>query len=186
MVNELIVNITSALDKLEIPYMIIGGQAVLMYGEPRLTKDIDITLGISHERLADIIKLSEKLSFSSLADNIESFVNRTMVFPLEDKKSGLRVDFIFSFTEYEREAIKRAVNIMLGNSAVKFASVEDVIIHKIFAGRPRDIEDIKGIIYKNKNFDKSYVLKWLKLFDETDNKNKLLDMFNSILVDLEF
>jgi hypothetical protein len=25
--------------------MIIGGQAVLLYGEPRLTKDIDITLG---------------------------------------------------------------------------------------------------------------------------------------------
>lgn len=26
--------------------MIIGGQAVMVYGEPRLTKDIDITLGV--------------------------------------------------------------------------------------------------------------------------------------------
>ncbi|GAH87084.1 unnamed protein product, partial [marine sediment metagenome] len=25
--------------------MIIGGQAVLLYGEPRLTRDIDVTLG---------------------------------------------------------------------------------------------------------------------------------------------
>jgi len=29
--------------------MVIGGQAVLLYGEPRLTKDIDITLGDSGE-----------------------------------------------------------------------------------------------------------------------------------------
>jgi hypothetical protein len=31
--------------------MIIGGQAVLLYGEPRLTRDIDITLGVSAEHL---------------------------------------------------------------------------------------------------------------------------------------
>ncbi len=184
MLNEIILNIAEVLDELGISYMIIGGQAVLMYGEPRLTKDVDITLGIGHEGLKDIIKLSEKLGFTSIADDAESFVKRTMVFPVADKKSGLRVDFIFSFTEYEREAIKRAVNIMLGGSAVKFASVEDVIIHKIFAGRPRDIEDIKGIMSKNKNFDKSYVLKWLNLFDVTDNKNNLLGIFNSILEEL--
>lgn len=29
--------------------MIIGGQAVLLYGEPRLTKDLDVTLGIGLE-----------------------------------------------------------------------------------------------------------------------------------------
>lgn len=29
-----------------VPYMIIGGQALLIHGEPRLTKDIDITLGV--------------------------------------------------------------------------------------------------------------------------------------------
>jgi len=37
------------LNRLSIPYMIIGGQAVLVHGEPRLTKDIDITLGIGVE-----------------------------------------------------------------------------------------------------------------------------------------
>ncbi len=32
--------------KAAIPYMVIGEQAVLLYGEPHLTKDIDITVGI--------------------------------------------------------------------------------------------------------------------------------------------
>ncbi|MEA1964244.1 MAG: hypothetical protein U9O41_03845 [Candidatus Aerophobetes bacterium] len=33
-----------SLEKYNIPYMIIGGQAVLLYGKPRLTRDIDVTL----------------------------------------------------------------------------------------------------------------------------------------------
>ncbi|MBI4745658.1 MAG: hypothetical protein HY786_03715, partial [Deltaproteobacteria bacterium] len=47
MFEEILARIGAALDKYNIPYMIIGGQAVLLYGEPRLTRDIDITLGVS-------------------------------------------------------------------------------------------------------------------------------------------
>jgi hypothetical protein len=39
--------------------MIIGGQAVLLYGEPRLTKDIDITLGVNVDRLKDLLDVSQ-------------------------------------------------------------------------------------------------------------------------------
>ena len=31
--------------------MLIGGQAVLLYGEPRLTRDIDITLGVDVDKI---------------------------------------------------------------------------------------------------------------------------------------
>lgn len=37
--------------------MVIGGQAVLVHGEPRLTEDIDITLGVDIARVNDIIVL---------------------------------------------------------------------------------------------------------------------------------
>ncbi len=47
MFTTLLATIATALDQASIPYMVIGGQAVLLYGEPRLTEDIDITLGLS-------------------------------------------------------------------------------------------------------------------------------------------
>lgn len=47
MFEQLLKKIAQALDKGGIPYMIIGGQAVLLYGEPRLTRDIDIILAIT-------------------------------------------------------------------------------------------------------------------------------------------
>ena len=43
-----------------------------------------------------------------------------------------------------------------------FASVEDVIIHKCFAGRARDLEDARSVIIKNPDFDQAYVRHWLK------------------------
>ncbi|GJL55165.1 MAG: hypothetical protein NPIRA02_22970 [Nitrospirales bacterium] len=38
--------ISKTLKRRRIPYMVIGGQAVLVYGEPRLTRDIDVTLKV--------------------------------------------------------------------------------------------------------------------------------------------
>ena len=64
MFQKLLAKIAQRLGELRIPYMVIGGQAVLLYGEPRLTKDIDITLGIGVGKLEKIISLIKHLSNS--------------------------------------------------------------------------------------------------------------------------
>lgn len=117
--------------------MVIGGQAVLLYGEPRLTKDIDIILGIGPEELSKIKKIVDLLTLRYLVENIEEFVKETMVLPVIDEESGIRVDFIFSYSPYERQAIERARGINFGRTVVKFAALEDVVIHKIIAERHR-------------------------------------------------
>ncbi|MBE0478638.1 hypothetical protein IBX65_05915 [Candidatus Aerophobetes bacterium] len=55
MFEELLAKLGMSLDEHSIPYMIIGGQAVLLYGEPRLTRDIDVTLGVGVDALPRII-----------------------------------------------------------------------------------------------------------------------------------
>jgi hypothetical protein len=147
--------------------MIIGGQAVLLYGEPRLTKDIDITLGIGIDGLVRIENISRALSLKSLVDDTEKFVKETMVYPVLHETSGIRVDFIFSFSPYERQAIERAKDIKMGKSVVRFAALEDVLVHKVFAGRARDMEDIESILLKNPDYDEHYILKWLEEFDRS-------------------
>ncbi len=93
--------------------MIIGGQAVILYGESRLTRDIDITLGIGSDKLQDILNVANDLSLKPLPEDVKSFVEKTMVLPTFHEISGIRVDFIFSFTPYEREAISRVRRILL-------------------------------------------------------------------------
>lgn len=151
--------------------MIIGGQAVLVYGEPRLTKDIDITLGVSIDKVGKIREIVSKLALLAVPRNVESFVEQTFVLPALDKKTGIRVDFIFSASIYERQAIRRGKRKKIGTGYVNFAAAEDVIIHKIIAARQRDFEDVKSIILKNPKMDKRYIERWLEKFDESLDKS---------------
>jgi len=163
--QKLLERIAGELSSQNIPYMIIGGQAVLLYGEPRLTKDIDVTLGIGSEGLDQVMQSVDNLKFKILVPEPEDFVRETMVLPTIHEKSGIRVDFIFSFSAYEHQAIKNAKQIKIGAQNVSFASLEDVIIHKIIAGRPRDLEDVRSVILKNPDYNLNYIKKWLTKFD---------------------
>lgn len=182
--KRLIKRIAKVLDKEKIPYMIIGGQAVLIYGEPRLTKDIDITLGIGLEGLEKVKNAIKKANLKILLDDIDDFVRKTYVIPAYDEKSSLRIDFILSFSEYEKNALERVKVIYIDKTPVKYSSLEDLIIHKIIAGRPRDLEDIKNILLKNPEFDIDYILKWLREFGDVSQEN-LCDKFLSILKEIK-
>jgi len=54
--EALIVRISEALRGQELPFMLIGGQAVLLHGRPRLTEDIDITLGVDPAELPLVLE----------------------------------------------------------------------------------------------------------------------------------
>ena len=66
MFQELLTKIAREFAASRIPYMVIGGQAVLLYGEPRLTRGIDITLGIRTDQYENILALTGRLSLRSL------------------------------------------------------------------------------------------------------------------------
>jgi predicted nucleotidyltransferase len=171
--ERLLKKIALQLKRASIPYMVIGGQAVLLYGEPRLTRDIDITLGVGVEELRKVKKIVRSIDLKILVKNDKEFVGKTMVLPTMDKESSIRIDFIFSYSLYERQAIERAKDIKLGRSLVRFASLEDLVIHKVIAGRARDLEDVKSILIKNPKYDSDYIEKWLGAFDRSLEENFL-------------
>ena len=181
MFEELISKVAKALERAGLPYMLIGGQAVLLYGTPRMTKDIDITLGVDTGRLDAVVQAAKTIGIEILPEEFNTFVERTFVLPTIEKESGIRVDFIFSFTPYERQAIARANAVLLGRTKVMFASAEDVIIHKIFAGRPRDLEDVRSILLKNPDLDRMYVRRWLSEFEKSPEKKGLVKAFEEAL-----
>jgi predicted nucleotidyltransferase len=180
MFKDLIKKIAAELARRRIPYMIIGGQAVLLYGEPRLTKDIDVTLGLGVDELPKIKLAVKAIGLSVEAEDADSFVKETMVLPTSEKTSGIRVDFIFSFSPFERQAVARAKVVTFDQTPVRFASLEDLVIHKLVAGRPRDIEDVKAVLLKNPGYDRDYIKRWLADFDATID-SKCLHVFDDIV-----
>jgi hypothetical protein len=144
--QSLLGRLARTLDEHGLPFMVIGGQAVLLHGEPRLTQDIDLTLGVGPAHLDEVLSACGALELRILPENVREFVRSTFVLPTMDQETDIRVDLIFSTTPYEASAIRRAVRVEVGGGPVPFASAEDLIIHKLFAGRPRDIEDAVGVI----------------------------------------
>jgi len=181
MFEEILTRIARSLERHGLPYMVIGGQAVLLYGEPRLTRDIDITLGVNIDHISSLLAAIQEIPLEPIPDDIRSFIGQTMVLPALDETTGIRVDFIFSFTPYETEAIRRARKVIMLDQDVCFASPEDVIIHKIFAGRPRDMEDARIILLKNPDIDVEYTRKWLREFDASSDEGNFLAAFESML-----
>jgi predicted nucleotidyltransferase len=181
-IEDLIKRIARRLDKDSISYMIIGGQAVLLYGSPRLTRDIDITLGVDTDKFSLIECACRELGLKILPEDAEDFARETKVLPAEEPKLKIRVDFIFSFTEYESQAIQRARKVLIHDYPVKFASCEDVIVHKMLAARAVDEEDVKNIWLKNQNsIDLEYVRKWLRQFSEIQEHEGIVRKFDSLL-----
>ena len=181
---NLLEDIAETFERKNIPYMIIGDQAVLLYGEPRLTKDIDITIGLDIDELPRIKDAIKKIGLTLLVQNEEKFVQETMVLPTIHKLSGFRVDLIFSFSPYKQSALKRVNKVKINSVNICYASLEDVLIHKIISGRQRDLENIKSILLKNHHIDILYIKEWLNDFSKSLNQN-FIDQFEKVYSEIQ-
>jgi len=172
----ILARVSTELDARKIPFMLIGGQAVLVHGEPRLTQDIDVTLGVPPTQLDDLLELCDSARLEPLPEHPQAFVRETFVLPAEDRATGVRVDFIFSTTLYEAQAIRRAERLSVGGHDVPFATPEDLLLHKLFAGRPRDLEDVRGVIRrKGKQLDWAYLTRWAKELASAPGREHLVE-----------
>ncbi|MGQ0702311.1 MAG: nucleotidyl transferase AbiEii/AbiGii toxin family protein [Gemmatimonadales bacterium] len=179
--SQLLAGLTRGLTSRRIPFMLIGGQALLLHGHARLTEDIDITLGVDPSHLPIILDFCRELELDVLPEKPADFVAETFVLPARDRATGIRVDFIFSTTEYERQAIGRAVSVPLAGSAVPFATAEDLLIHKLFAGRPRDLEDAASVVRrKGPELDWEYLERWAREFGRIPGREDLPVVLESL------
>lgn len=162
---DLIARLAVELEAKQVPFMLIGGQAVLLHGEPRLTQDVDVTMGVGPDRIPDLLGVCEALGLLPLPEDPGAFARETFVLPAADPGTGVRVDLIFSTTPYEAQAIARAVLVDVGSREVPFATAEDLLLHKLFAARPRDLEDAAGVVRrKGPDLDWEYLARWAREF----------------------
>lgn len=74
--------------------------------------------------------------------------------------AAVRVDLIVAQTEYQRVALQRAADGWL--------TVEDVLVHKLIAWRPRDRDDIASILSTGAALDRDYVAHWAAEWEVTE------------------
>lgn len=162
-------------------FCIIGGLAVIRWGEPRLTQDADLTLltGVGDEE-AFARTLLKKFQ-GRLKDTLEfAMTNRVL---LIRASNGVQVDISFGALDYEIEMIRRA-SIFEYEPGVELptCSADDLFIMKAFAGRPRDWMDIEGLMVRQGDMlDRVYILKHLVPLCEIKEAPETVDRVRHIL-----
>lgn len=102
----------------DVPAYVIGGLAVLRWGEPRATQDVDLTL---------LAPLGEE------------------AVPIEP--DGVPIDVSLGALPFELDVLERASRWRLSPTIdLVVCSVEDLLVYKLVAGRPRDLLDIDGVV----------------------------------------
>ena len=150
-----LVEITSFLDRSGLPYMLIGGLAVAMWGEPRATLDVDLSVWVDPAGLDDAVQ-AICAHFRSLPDAL-AFARRSRVLPVATA-DGVRADIVFALLPLEREFIARARKKQVGGFEIRVASVEDLIYMKLISERSRDVEDARRLIRRFRDaIDRNYI-----------------------------
>jgi hypothetical protein len=125
---------------------IIGGLALQRWGEPRLTRDVDLSLltGFGQEERF-IQKLIER--YETRVADAQAFALRNRVLLLA--KDDLGIDIALAAIPFEERVIQRSSSFeFLRGLNVRTCSAEDLIVYKAFADRPRDWVDIEGILVR--------------------------------------
>lgn len=158
-------NLQKHLDHSGVPSIVIGGVAVAMWGDPRVTRDVDLKVRLGREDANRLLGLLTPDYTSLLPDPVRALQHQGMVF-VQDA-TGTRIDLLLADTPYDLAAIQRGRDVEVAQGLmIRMCSPEDLVIYKLIATRPRDYEDAQGIIRRQgRNLDDAYLMSWLRQFE---------------------
>ena len=165
----------------EIRWYVFGAQAVVVFGRPRQTIDIDVTVRLALDEISKLASALDQAGFAARVENFEAFVHRTRAAPVVHRRSGIPVDIILAGPGLEHEFIERAVPLEIDGNSIPFVSPEDLIATKILAGRPKDLEDVRGIFEKQgHSLDETRVIDILERLEQALDRSDLVPMYESL------
>lgn len=144
-------------------FFFVGGLALQIWGEPRLTTDIDCTVftNLMHEdeQIRDLLARFK----SRFSDDAEAFEHaRTRRVLLLETDSGTGIDILLSgLADISTELQRASYQLFAPEISLKVCSAENLIAYKTVAGRLKDFADLESVIIKQTNLDWEYIDEWL-------------------------
>ena len=164
-------------------WYLFGAQAVILWGAPRTSVDIDVTVEVDFDRLPQLIeRLGERGFELRIRTGVDDFVARARVLPFLHRPSGTPVDVVLAGPGFEELFLTRAVPVTIGGLAIPVISPEDLVVTKVLAGRPKDVEDVRGILAERAaEMDLSHIREMLRLLEDALGQSDLVPLFEAEL-----
>jgi len=180
--RQLLANIAKILKDLKISYIVTGGIAVLLWGRPRFTADIDIVIELSTNDLNKLQIALKGLGKTGYIDKktMDDAVRNRGEFNFIHGNTGVKVDFwVMQNTAFDLSRMRRKVYRTILGEKISFSSPEDLILIKLFWAKEslstRQLEDAESIMQiSRKKLDKRYLMLWSKKLGVAKILNKII------------
>lgn len=156
-----------ALEALNIDYAIVGSFASIAYGEPRLTRDIDILVALAPRHVVDLCRLFPGPEWYVSEQAAREAVRLRRPFNAIHTLSGNKIDFIVARDDdWGRLQMMRRKRVALLTGRLGYAAhPEDVILGKLVyykeGGSDKHLRDIAGILaISGEQVDRPRVREW--------------------------
>jgi hypothetical protein len=142
-------------------FCFIGGIALQRWGEPRLTRDVDLTLLCPYG--------AESQAVDRVLAGFVPRIAEARTFALQHRvllvrgASGIPIDIALGGIPFEERCVGRASEFDFGEARLLTCSAEDLVVLKAFASRPRDWLDVESVAVRQRS-----VLDWNLVFTELE------------------
>ena len=134
----------SFLNAKNVDYIIVGGIAVVYYGYPRYTGDIDIWVNKNESNAKKIIEVIKEFGFTDLGLTVEDLTEDNMVFQFGVEPN--RIDIITDVDGLNfNDSKKYRKKVTIGDIDIFLISLNDLKKNKKKSGRHKDLDDLENL-----------------------------------------
>lgn len=178
---ELLKFTLQALERLSIPYAIVGSFASGVWGESRFTQDIDILVELKSQDVVPLCAAFPEAEFYVSQSAANEAVARHGQFNVINPTSGTKIDFMIAGSSaWVRAQLERRKRIpFFPDQDGAVAAPEDVILGKLVyyreGGSDKHLRDIAGILkFSGELIDREYVSRFAAQLGVSDTWEILL------------
>ncbi len=162
-------------------WYLFGAQAVAVYGVLRTSADVDVTLELPAGDLRAFVKEMKLAGFAVRVPDVADFVASTRTLPFLHKASSFPLDVVLAGPGLEEAFLDAVRELRFEGVSVPVLAAEDLIVTKILAGRPKDLEDVRRLLVQpGVKPDLGRARRLLGALDDALGQNELLRCLDTL------
>lgn len=172
-IQQVLLETIAVIERLGVPYAVMGGFAARAWGLPRPTFDVDIAVAVDADGLQHLFDALEDAGFDVPSEHRTGFLD--LVGGFEKAKVNRLLDRHIWHTDlfvvqdaFLRSALSRARTTTIGRKKLRVMAPEDIILLKLIAHRRKDLADIEEIFSICADLDRTYLRQWAEKLQLTD------------------
>ena len=126
---------------------VVGGIAIVARVRPRLTTDIDVVIRVAPSQGAELLDNFVAHGWQHDPEETKALIEGGLVrfWSPPSARDGVGLDLIFVDSPFLDCVVARATEVAIGDTSLAVATTEDLLLMKLEANRPQDIDDILAI-----------------------------------------